>query len=107
MLESAERVTSFTAGIDFEAFTANRMAISADLYEIQTIGEAARHIPDGIQARYSDVEWAQIRGMRNIVVHAYDVVCLDVVWGVVEHRIPSLMPRLREILELERVGESD
>ena len=105
MLEAAERVTSFTSEMDFEAFTASRMAVSAVLYELQTIGEAARHIPENIQTRYPDVEWAQIRGMRNILVHVYDAVRLDVVWGVVEHRIPTLLPRLREILERERASE--
>jgi uncharacterized protein with HEPN domain len=102
MLEAAERVRSFTTGMDFAAFTADRMAVSAVLYEIQTIGEASLHVPAEVQARYPDVEWAAMRGMRNILVHAYASVRLDVVWGVVERRIPPLVPRLREILELER-----
>ena len=51
MLEAAERVTSYTGGMDFEEFTANRMAVSAVMHEIQTIGEAARHVPSDIEAR--------------------------------------------------------
>jgi uncharacterized protein with HEPN domain len=107
MLEAAERVTSYTAGMDFEEFAANRMAVSAVMYEIQTIGEAARHVPSDIEARYPEVEWAAMRGMRNILVHAYDAVRLEVLWHTVEHDVPALMPRLREILALERASDAD
>jgi uncharacterized protein with HEPN domain len=39
--------------------------------------------------------------MRNILVHQYGAVRLDVVWYVVQHDIPTALPRLRDILELE------
>ena len=107
MLEAADRVKSYTDGMDFEAFTANRMAVSAVMHEIQIIGEAARYVPAEVQARYPDVEWTAMRGMRNILVHVYGAVRLDIVWGVVEHRLPPLIPRLREILDLERAAEDD
>ncbi|MBA4157910.1 MAG: DUF86 domain-containing protein [Gemmatimonadetes bacterium] len=40
----------------------------------QIIGEAARHVPEEIVARHSGVPWAQMRGMRNVVVHEYSSV---------------------------------
>jgi uncharacterized protein with HEPN domain len=105
MAEAAEKVRRYTAGMDFEAFAANDAIVDAVLHNVQHIGEAASHVPADVQARYPDVDWARMRGMRNVLVHTYASVRLDVVWGVVEQRIPILIPRLREILELERAAE--
>ena len=46
-----------------------------------------------------------MRGMRNILVHNDGSIQLDIAWGVVEGRIPTLIPRLREILDRERPAD--
>ena len=70
----------------------------------RTVGEAVRHVPAEVQARYPDLDWIGMRGMRNMLVQNYGAVQLDVVWGVVHGRIPLLIPRLREILDEERAS---
>jgi uncharacterized protein with HEPN domain len=107
MIEAVERIERFTRGIDFETFAGSEMVVYAVLHAVQLIGEAARHIPDDVQTRYPDIDWAGMRGMRNILVHDYAAVRLEVVWGVVERRIPPLGPRLREILALEQIPRTD
>jgi uncharacterized protein with HEPN domain len=108
MTEAAEKIDRYTSGMrDLESFGSNEMAVDAVIRNVQIIGEAARHIPEEAQARYPDLDWAGRRGMRNILVHNYGAIRLDVVWGVVQTRIPSLLPRLREILARERAGLSE
>ncbi len=102
MIEAAEKVSRYTQGLaDLNAFSANEVIVDAVLRNVQIIGEAARHIPDAAQARYPGVDWAGMRGMRNILVHQYGAVQLDVVWHVVQMDIPIALPLLREILERE------
>jgi uncharacterized protein with HEPN domain len=79
----------------------NEMAVDAVILNVQIIGEAARHIPDDVQARYPDVDWVGMRGMRNVLVHQYGSMRLDVVWGIVQQELPTALPRLRSILERE------
>ena len=102
MIEAGEKVIRYTREMSsLQAFSSNEMAIDAVIRNVQIIGEAARHIPDEVRARYPDVDWVGIRGMRNILVHQYGAVRLDVVWNVVQTDIPVTLPRLREILERE------
>jgi uncharacterized protein with HEPN domain len=84
MLEAAEKVVRYMHGmVDLDTFATNEIPIDAVIRNLQIIGEAARHIPDEVQTKYPDVDWTGMRGMRNIVVHNYGAVRLDVVWGVV------------------------
>jgi uncharacterized protein with HEPN domain len=110
MLEAAEKIERFVQGINnLDDFAANELVVDAVIRNVQIIGEAARHVPNDARARYPDVDWVGMHGMRNILVHDYAAVRLDLIWGVVRARIPSLVLRLREIVQLElaaRSGES-
>ena len=61
-------------------------------------GEAAGKLSMELRERYPDVPWRQIVALRNIVVHEYDRIDLDVVWDVVEREVPRLAERVRTIL---------
>ena len=41
------------------------------------------------------------RGLRNVIVHEYFGIDLEVVWNVIEHDLPGLKERVREILAQE------
>lgn len=45
--------------------------------------------------------WRQIVGQRNVVVHEYDRIDLDIVWNVASDEVPRLADRVRSILEAE------
>jgi uncharacterized protein with HEPN domain/predicted nucleotidyltransferase len=101
ILEAIEKIERYTAGMDFEAFAANEMAADAVTHNLAIIGEAARHVPPEVQARYPTADWAKMRGMRNVLVHDYPSVDLTIVRDVVRNYLPPLVPLLREILERE------
>ena len=61
------------------------------------MGEAARQVPPEVETAYPEVPWATIRGMRNHIVHGYDVIDVDIVWNVVQDRLPPLVPVLKRI----------
>lgn len=101
MLLAGQNILEFTAGMAQDAFFANRMAQSAVIRELQVIGEAARLISDETQARYPEIAWRQITGMRNRVIHEYFDVKLPVVWDVIQNDIPALVARLESIVPPE------
>ena len=106
MIEAAEKIVRYAQQMaDFQTFCSNEMAVDAVIRNVQIVGEAARHVPDEVQSRYPGVDWAGMRGMRNILVHQYGSVRLDVVWNVTQIDIPALLPRLREMLERELPDE--
>jgi uncharacterized protein with HEPN domain len=61
----------------------NRMLTLALVKDIEIIGEAAGKIFADCKARYPDIPWAQMIGMRNRLTHAYFEIDLDIVWEVV------------------------
>ncbi len=65
------------------------------------IGEAATRISDELKSRYVEVEWAALKGFRNVLVHAYFRVNTDLVWDAVKNRIDPLESSIRSIIARE------
>jgi len=75
------------------------------LRHLQIIGEAARRLPEEIRHLAPDIPWHKIIGMRNILVHGYFAIDLDVVWDAVQRDVPLLKPAVEALLKkLEEMG---
>ena len=61
---------------------------------IQIIGEAARTLSDAFRQQHADWPWAQIIGMRNILVHNYFDIDTAIVWSVVVTDLPDLKSKV-------------
>lgn len=96
MLESIGNVQSFVADMTYDQFAGDTKTIRAAAYEIMVIGEAAAHVPDDVRERFPDIPWREMRGIRNVVVHEYFRVDLQILWKTVTQDLPSLVPALRE-----------
>lgn len=101
ILESVAKIQRYTAGMSFEEFQADEKTIDAVIRNFEIIGEAARHIPREIQECYPDLPWAEMRGMRDILIHQYFGVSLPIVWHTIQYDLPPLVRELQKILERE------
>ena len=98
MIEFAERVLSYTQGMDQDAFIADRRTYDATLRNIELIGEAATHVPGHVRDAHPQIEWRSIVGARNRLAHGYLGIDDDVVWDIVETDIPRVLAQLRRLL---------
>ncbi len=80
-----------------EQFGKDRRTLHAVAWELMMIGEAARHIPSHVVAAFPEIPWAQMRGMRNRIVHGYDRIKVEIVWEVVTADLPPLVPHLERV----------
>jgi uncharacterized protein with HEPN domain len=62
---------------------------------LEVLGEAARRIPDAVRATIPGIPWSEIVGLRNRLIHDYDV-DFDIVWHVVSQDPPSLIAELEK-----------
>ena len=74
-----------------DAFFADEKTLDAVLRNLEIIGEAAKNLPDEIRSQLPGVEWPKVVGMRNYLAHAYFGLSQDLIWDVVESRIPELI----------------
>lgn len=65
ILDSAAKVQCYTIGLSQEAFEANGMAYDAVIRNLEVIGEAAKHIPQGLKESAPDIPWRMICGFRD------------------------------------------
>ncbi|MGQ9893054.1 MAG: HepT-like ribonuclease domain-containing protein, partial [Roseiflexus sp.] len=90
-------VERYTAGQTYDSFAANDLLLDATVRNLEIIGEAARPIPDEIRQQYSAVNWSQIVGFRNIVIHKYFDVDPEIVWDIATSRLKTLKSVVEQI----------
>ncbi|NDJ18648.1 DUF86 domain-containing protein [Myxacorys almedinensis] len=69
------------------------------VYHLQVIGEAARALSVEFKAQYPDLPWVEIVGLRNVLVHEYFRINVEVVWAIVEADLPDLKLRVTAIFQ--------
>ncbi len=98
ILEAIERIEKYAVEGKL-AFEADELIQTWVVHHIAIIGEACRALSDDFQARYANVPWADIIGMRNILIHHYFGIDTEAVWSVVEHDIPELKLNIETIIK--------
>ena len=99
ILLEAEYLTSQTPGLSFEAFVANQTLCRAFVRSLEIIGEAAKKVPADLRAQHPDLDWRGMAGMRDRLIHDYFGVDYELVWDVVQHRVPEVRRQLESILK--------
>jgi len=98
--ESATAIQSFVAGMDATSYAASEMAQSAVERKFEIIGEALSQLAK-LDAALADriPDLPQIVAFRNQLIHGYATVNHGTVWNVVQTSLPSLLARVRSLLQ--------
>lgn len=99
IIESIEKIQRYISNLTFEEFANNPMVIDAVIRNFEIIGEASSHVPEGVQNKYPEVPWFQMKAMRNIVAHEYFRIDLSIVWETARVDLPKLLSPIQKILK--------
>jgi uncharacterized protein with HEPN domain len=84
--------------VSFEDFFSNEEKKRAIVRSLEIIGEATKNIPVDFKLNWSGIEWKQMSGMRDRLIHDYFGVDYQIVWDVVRNKIPGLKDSIERIL---------
>ena len=82
---------------EFEKDTEFQLACGMCIIQI---GELVAGLGDNFVKKYLDIPWRQIKGMRNIYAHNYDIIDNDIIWETITKEIPELKEKLQAIFQM-------
>ena len=97
--EAILEIEEYVRNRNFSDFSTNSMFRFACIKQLEVIGEASNHISLETRQKFSKIQWAQIIGMRNIFIHEYFGIDLNIAWEIIEFDIPEMKSKISEILE--------
>lgn len=89
--------THNTFGDNFENFRKNKDYFKSISMSLLQIGELANHLSNDLTKKHSDIPWAKIVGLRNIIVHGYGILETETIWEVSKENVTALQKRCIEI----------
>jgi len=90
----AEKILNYCEDKNYDDFKNNAMLVEACVFNLSQIGELVRHLEDEFIEKNSQIPWAQMRGLRNRIIHDYEGVNLILVWDIIKEDIPKLKEEL-------------
>ena len=89
------------SNIGFDEFINDDVRTRAFSRSLEIIGEAVKKLPDDLRLKYPLVEWKDIAGMRDVLIHDYFGVDYELVWDVITNEISVLKLHIEKIIEIE------
>ena len=97
IINSINYINEFTKFLNFDEFLKDVKTQYAVIRCFEVIGEASKRIPEEIKKEYPIVPWKIMAGMRDRLIHGYDVVDVSILWRTIKNDIPELEKNIKSI----------
>jgi uncharacterized protein with HEPN domain len=97
IVDAIEAIEAYSVS-SYDEFLSDAKTQDAILYNLIIIGEAANQVSDEFQERHNTIPWSSMIGTRNIIVHGYDQVKLQIVWKILQRDLETLKSEIAKVL---------
>ena len=94
ILQAIGKIRKYTAGLTRNDLDQDEKTLDAVIRNLEIIGEAAKMVPESVRVSYPAIEWRKIAGLRDILAHQYFEVDLDIIWDIIQNKLPELDKQL-------------
>lgn len=102
ILTEARKLVNRFAGAKREEFDSSEERQYTAFWSIAVMGEAAGKISQEFREAHPDIPWREMIGIRNVLVHNYAHIDLDIVWGVITYSAPRLIKAIEPLVPGEK-----
>ena len=96
ILDAIIKIESYIS-VGSEVFLSDSHWQDAVIRQLEIIGEANKRLSQEVRSRYPDIPWKRMAGLRDVLVHDYLGVDLDMVWQIAQTYLPKLKPEIEDI----------
>ena len=97
-MDELDFILNYTKDIDFDSLLNDELLQRALIRSLEIIGEAVKQIDDEFKENNDGIEWKKIAGFRDILIHRYFNIDWDIVWDIIQHKIPELREKINKML---------
>jgi uncharacterized protein with HEPN domain len=91
LARAARLVLKFKEDMDKVAFLDDLKTQSSVLHQMMVMGEAVKRLSDDFRNQHPEIPWTLVAGMRDKLIHGYDIVDLEEVWKTAAEDVPELL----------------
>jgi uncharacterized protein with HEPN domain len=102
ILNAVADIESFINKLSYEEFVNDKKTVNAVVRSIEVIGEATKNLPEQLKAKYHEVPWKRMTGMRDKLIHGYFGVDVKTLYKAATEDIPPLKPVFEGIIKEEK-----
>ncbi len=99
IIDSIEKIEYFTNDKKKDDFLEDVQLQDATIRRIEIIGEASKNISDDLKGQHPDAPWSEMARTRDKLIHGYFGVDLGLTWDIIEHDLPELKTKMKQILD--------
>src|SRR2546428_6324383 len=98
ILEAIGKISRYTVGLSQEAFSSDEKTLDAVVRNLEVIGEAIKKVPGKIRSKHPEFFFQEEAGIRDILIHEYFGIDVDIIWDIVQNKLPVLEKQINLIL---------
>jgi len=99
IIEAKKRIEQYTKELSYLDFLQKIETQDAVARNFEIIGEAVKNISKTLKTKYNHIQWKEIAGMRDKVIHFYFGVNWDIIWKAAKDNLPQLEEKIERILK--------